>query len=123
MLDRYTNEIGVVVRFLYQAFVPKTGGAMAKIVAFVKASYLDKKNETRVIIEYTHLYERWRLNTGIKVNPEIITCTFDEDTELWKLSGLKQLKPAERKKLSAQNEVLRELNLKITRDDPGTKIQ
>lgn len=88
---------------------------MAKIVAFVKASYLDKKKEARVLIEYTHLYERWRLNTGIKVNPEIITCTFDEDTELWKLSGLKQLKPAERKKLSAQNDVLRELNLKITR--------
>jgi hypothetical protein len=88
---------------------------MAKIVAFVKASYLDKKKEARVIIEYTHLYERWRLNTGIKVNPEIITCTFDEDTELWKLSGLKQLKAAERKKVSAQNDVLRELNLKITR--------
>ena len=88
---------------------------MAKIVAFVKASYLDQKKEARVLIEYTHLYDRWRLNTGIKVNPEIITCKFDEDTELWKLSGLKQLKPAERRKLRAQNDILRELNLKITR--------
>ena len=47
---------------------------MAKIVAFVKASYQDKKKEARVIIEYTHLYERWRLNTGINiVLPEIQT--------------------------------------------------
>lgn len=87
---------------------------MASIVAFVKSSYLDKNNEARVIIEYTHLYERWRLNTGIKVNPELITCTCDDDTELWKLTALKSLKPAERKKLTDANEILRDLNLKIS---------
>src|SRR4051812_24023966 len=88
---------------------------MARIVAFVKESYLDKNKEARVIIEYTHLYKRWRLNSGIKVNPELVTCSFDEDTELWKLTSLKQLKPADRKKISDANEVLRSLNLKITR--------
>lgn len=88
---------------------------MARIVAFVKGSYLDKNNEARVIIEYTHLYERWRLNTGIKVNPEFITCSFDEDTELWKLTSLLPLKPADRKKIADANEILRDLNLKITR--------
>lgn len=86
---------------------------MASIVTFVKSSYLDKNKEARVIIEYTHLYERWRLNTGIKVNPELITCTYDDDTELWKLTALKSLKPAERKKVADANEILRDLNLKI----------
>lgn len=88
---------------------------MARIVAFVKGSYLDKNKEARVIIEYTHLYKRWRLNTGIKVNPELVTCSFDEDTELWKLTYIKQPKPAERKKISEANEILRDINLKITR--------
>jgi hypothetical protein len=88
---------------------------MARIVAFIKDSYLDKNKEARVIIEYTHLYKRWRLNTGIKVNPETITCSFDDDTELWKLTAKKQLKPADRKKLTEGNVTLRDLNLKITR--------
>jgi len=88
---------------------------MAKIQVFIKRSYLDKKNEGPVIIEYTHLYDRWRLNTGIKANPSLIECFFDEDTELWKLKSKRSLKPTERGKLSQSNTILQEINLKISR--------
>jgi hypothetical protein len=39
----------------------------------------------------------------------------DDDTELWKLTALKQLKPVDRKKLSEGNEILGDLNLRVTR--------
>lgn len=88
---------------------------MAKIVMFVKASYLDKNNEARVIFEYTHLYKRWRLNSGVKVNPDYAEASFDEDLEIWKLTGTRQLKPAERKKITDANEQLRKIHLALNR--------
>lgn len=88
---------------------------MASFVTFIRTDYLDKNREGSVLIQYDHLYKKWRFSTGVKVNPEIFKCVFDEDTELWKLSPLKQLKPAERKKMTEGNEVLRNLNLKLTK--------
>jgi hypothetical protein len=88
---------------------------MASFVTFIRTDYLDKNNEGSVLIQYDHLYKKWRLNTGLKANPEIYKCVFDEDTELWKLSPIKQLKPVERKKMMECNEVLRNLILKITK--------
>ena len=88
---------------------------MASFVTFVRTDYLDKNGEASVLIQYDHLYKKWRLNTGIKINPKTFKCIFDEDTEIWKLSAIRQLKPAERKKMMEGNEVLRNLNLKLTR--------
>jgi hypothetical protein len=88
---------------------------MASFVTFIRTDYLDKNREGSVLIQYDHLYKKWRFNTGIKVNPEIFKCVFDEDTELWKLSPIRQLKSAERKKMMEANEVLRNLNLRLTK--------
>ena len=58
---------------------------MAAINVFIKADYIDKKGEAPVIVEYTHLKKRWRINSEIKVNPSSVLCEYDHDTELFKL--------------------------------------
>lgn len=81
---------------------------MSKVIVFIKDSYTDKMGDARLLIEYTHLYERWRLNTGIKVNPSQVECFYDENLELWKLVSNKKLKDEERKKLQQANSSLRD---------------
>jgi site-specific recombinase XerC len=88
---------------------------MASVVVYIKKDYLDKNGESNVIMQYDHLYKRWRFNTGLKADPEKIDCAYDEDTELWKLTSTRQLKPADRKKLTETNEALRDIHLRITR--------
>ena len=53
---------------------------MASVVVYIKKDYLDKNGESNVIMQYDHLYKRWRFNTGLKANPEKIDCAYDEDT-------------------------------------------
>ena len=81
---------------------------MARVIVFIKDSYTDKMGDARLLIEYTHLYERWRLNTGIKVNPSQVECFYDENLELWKLVSKKKLKDEDRKKLQQANTSLRD---------------
>lgn len=88
---------------------------MASVVVYIKKDYLDKNGESNVIMQYDHLYKRWRFNTGLKANPEKIDCAYDEDTELWKLTSTRQLKPPDRKKLTDTNEALRDIHLRLTR--------
>lgn len=80
---------------------------MARLVVFIKDSYVDKKGESPILIEYTHLYQRWRLNPDIKVNPSFILSAFDEDLEVWKLVSQKKLNTVERKKFQEANAKLR----------------
>ena len=86
---------------------------MAAIVAIIKKDYIDKNNEAVVVLQYSHLYKTWKHNTGIKVNPNYAECVFDEDFEIWKVSGTRTLKPSERKKLTEANETLRDNYLKL----------
>lgn len=98
------NSMVIFVPNLYQNVVR----VMARIIVFIKDSYTDKLGDARLLIEYTHLYERWRLNTGIKVNPSQVECFYDENLELWKLISKKKLKDEERKKFVNANNSLRD---------------
>jgi hypothetical protein len=73
---------------------------MAKIMAIIKTDYVDKNGECVVVLQYSHLYKTWKHNTGIKINPNNVEVTFDDDLEIWKLTGTKQLKPTDRKKVT-----------------------
>lgn len=55
---------------------------MAKITVIIKQDYRDKNGESVVVLQYSHLYKTWKHNTGIKVNPDNIEATFDDDLEL-----------------------------------------
>ena len=88
---------------------------MAKIHAFIKTDYVDKNGEAPLIIEYSHLKKRWRINSEIKVDPEFFTCDYDEDTELFKLSGNASMKREQRSKLGPYNTTLQAIQLKLTR--------
>jgi hypothetical protein len=88
---------------------------MAKITAIIKQDYRDKNGESVVVLQYSHLYKTWKHNTGIKVNPDNIEATFDDDLELWKLTSKKQMKPAERKKVTEANDELRSLHISLNR--------
>jgi hypothetical protein len=88
---------------------------MGVIHAYVKKYYLNKNQESPVIIEYSHLKKRWRINTGINVNPNVIDCVFDQDLEIYKLTSNTRLKEADRKKLSQDNTILNEVYQKLNR--------
>ncbi|MBT1702300.1 tyrosine-type recombinase/integrase [Chryseosolibacter indicus] len=88
---------------------------MAKIHAFIKTDYVDKNSEAPLIIEYSHLKKRWRINTEIKVDPEFFSCDYAEDTELFKLSGNASMKREQRSKLGPFNTTLQAIQLKLTR--------
>src|SRR5688500_1906181 len=88
---------------------------MAKIHAFIKTDYVDKNGEAPLIIEYSHLKKRWRINTEIKVDPEVFSCDYDEDTELFKLTGRASLKREQRSKLGPYNTTLQAIQLQLTR--------
>lgn len=88
---------------------------MAKIHAFIKIDYLDKNGEAPILIEYSHLKKRWRINTEIKVDPGTFSCSYDEDTELYKLTSNKDLKREQKAKLVEYNSALQILQLKLFR--------
>lgn len=88
---------------------------MAKITVIIKQDYRDKNGESVVVLQYSHLYKTWKHNTGIKVNPDNIEATFDDDLELWKLTSKKPLKPADRKKVTEVNDELRALHISLNR--------
>jgi hypothetical protein len=71
--------------------------------------------ESRVVLQYSHLYKTWKYNTGIRVNPDLVEVTFDDDFEIWKLTGKKALKPSERKKVTAANEQLRKIHIELNK--------
>ena len=86
---------------------------MGAIHAFIK-SYQNKCNESPVIIEYSHLKKRWRINTGVMVNSKDIGCVYDPDLETYKLTSLRKLKDAEREKLTVSNRKLNEQLQKLS---------
>src|SRR5258706_7994057 len=86
---------------------------MGAIHAFIK-SYQNKCNESPVIIEYSHLKKRWRINSGVMVNSKDIGCVYDPDLETYKLTSLRKLKDAERKKLTVSNQKLNEQLQKLS---------
>lgn len=88
---------------------------MAKIHAFIKIDYLDKNGAAPLLLEYSHLKKRWRINTRIKVDPETYSCHYDEDTELYKLSSNKPLKREQKGQLVDYNAALQALQLKLLR--------
>jgi hypothetical protein len=88
---------------------------MASITAIIKRDYVDKNGECVVVLQYSHLYKTWKLNTEIKVNPDHVEVAFDEDLEIWKLTAKKQLKAIERKKVADANEQLRQIHLRVHR--------
>ena len=75
---------------------------MGAIHAFIK-SYQNKCNESPVIVEYSHLKKRWRINTGVMVNSKDIGCVYDPDLEAHKLRSRRKLKDAKREKLTVYN--------------------
>ena len=88
---------------------------MAQIHAFIKADYLDKAGQAPLLIEYSHLKKRWRINTEIKVDPGTFSCYYDEDTELYKLTPIKELKRAQKADLVHYNSTLQILQLRLFR--------
>jgi hypothetical protein len=64
---------------------------------YIKKNYIDKNNGAVVVLQYSHLYKTWKVNTGIKVNPQHCECMFDEDFEVWKFSAIRTLKPVNAK--------------------------
>jgi site-specific recombinase XerC len=87
---------------------------MAKITAIIKSDYTDKNNESRVVLQYSHLYKTWKYNTGIRVDPSYAQTTYDDDLEIWKLTGTRKLKPSERKKVTEANEALRQIYMSLS---------
>ncbi len=75
---------------------------MGAIHAFIK-SYQNKCNESPVIVEYSHLKKRWRINTGVMVNSKDIGYVYDPDLEAHKLRSRRKLKDAKREKLTVYN--------------------
>jgi len=69
---------------------------------FIK-SYQNKGNESPVIVEYSHLKKRWRINTGVMVNSKDIGYVYDPHLEAHKLRSLRKLKDAKREKLTVYN--------------------
>lgn len=96
---------------------------MAKITAIIKQDYVDKNGECVVVLQYSHLYKTWKYNTGIKVNPSLVDVVFDDDLEIWKLTGNKQLKPADRKKVIDANDQLRDVHISLTRTILELKVK
>ena len=88
---------------------------MATIHAFIKTDYLDKNGEGPLLVEYSHLKKRLRINTEIKVDPKIFAVNFDDDTDLFKLTGNASMKREQRGKLSQYNSTLQTVQLKLTR--------
>jgi hypothetical protein len=88
---------------------------MATIHAFIKTDYLDKNGEAPLLIEYSHLRKRFRINTEIKIDPKSFSCDYDEDTELYKLTGSSSLKREQRSKLGPHNSTLQTIQLRLTR--------
>jgi len=84
-------------------------------MAIIKTDYVDKNGECVVVLQYSHLYKTWKHNTGIKVNPNNVEITFDDDIEIWKLTGKKQFNPTYRKKITEANSRLREIHISLTR--------
>lgn len=76
---------------VYQSCTKNFGGDMGAIHAFIKR-YQNKCNESPVIIEYSHLKKRWRINTRVMVNPSDIGCVYDPDLETYKLTSRRKLK-------------------------------
>jgi hypothetical protein len=87
---------------------------MATIHAFIRTDYLNKNGEGQLLVEYSHLKKRWRIDTEIKANPEIFAVEYDEDTELYKLTGSSSMKRDQRGKLGQYNSTLQTIQLKLT---------
>ncbi len=73
---------------------------MGAIHAYIKR-YQNKCNESPVIIEYSHLKKRWRINTGVMVSSKDIGCVYDPDLETYKADKFKKAEEdTEREKLT-----------------------
>lgn len=86
---------------------------MATIHTYIKRYYINKSNESPIIIEYSHLKKRFRVNTSITVNPNDTELVFDKDLELYKLRSLKKLSDKERRKLISNNTMLNGIYQKL----------
>lgn len=78
---------------------------MAVIHAFIK-KYQNRNNASPVIIEYSHLKERWRINTGILVNAKETKCVYDPDFDSYKLTTLQKLQGPAKEALTNNNQIL-----------------
>jgi len=82
---------------------------MAGISCFIRTDHVNKNNESKVVIQYHHLYKHWRIKNDLKVNVDCFHLTFEEETELWKFVASKTLKPDQRKQLVSLNASLRNI--------------
>lgn len=87
---------------------------MAKINIFVKSGYRNKNNECPIMIDYSHTTSRVRLNTNLKVNPDLIEIIYDHDTDLFKARSITNTSARQnREMISRINGTLKETQDKI----------
>lgn len=75
--------------------------------------YLDKAGKAVVTLQYNHDYQSYRINTGIKVDPTLLSCVYDNDFEHWRFTALRKINSDERKLLQEKTEQLKEVCLRL----------
>ncbi|MFM8758287.1 MAG: hypothetical protein ACKODS_01915, partial [Methylophilaceae bacterium] len=90
---------------MYHTIVLKMG----KLNVLIKKDHRDKNGECPLLVEYSHRFTRARINTKIKVNPDIFRISFDEHTNLYMLASGATLNGKEQDLFRNANRVLLEV--------------
>ncbi len=86
---------------------------MAKLNVFLKTDYRNKNNEYPVLIEYSHLSTRFRINPGIKITQEETEIYFDTDADLFKIRSKHKLGQSKKELIRKFNDKLQEIQSRL----------